>query len=58
MSQQNSYIIMMVGGAGDMARVTTKMMLSLFEEGQIVIADIDLDKAKHVAALFGTPQVP
>lgn len=49
---------MMVGGAGDMARVTTKMMLSLFEEGQIVIADIDLDKAKHVAALFGTPQVP
>ena len=49
---------MMVGGAGDMARVTTKMMLSLFKEGQIVIVDIDLDKAKRVAALFGTPQVP
>ncbi len=57
MGEKESFKIVMAGGAGDMARVSARMMLALLDDCRIVIADLDAAKAERVAKLYGTPQV-
>jgi saccharopine dehydrogenase-like NADP-dependent oxidoreductase len=49
--------IVVLGGAGDMARVAVDRLVTLVEDGQFVIADLDGDKAQRVARGFASPRV-
>jgi saccharopine dehydrogenase-like NADP-dependent oxidoreductase len=46
--------IAVIGGAGDMARVAEEKLLSICEGCRLVIADIDLDKAREAAERLDT----
>jgi len=56
-ADKEAHKIMMVGGAGDMSRVSIQKLLNLSEACQITIADINRDKAERVARLYQTPRV-
>ena len=49
--------IVVVGGAGDMARVAAEKLLETAGDCTIVLADRNVDKAEKVARSFGSPYV-
>ncbi|MBW2255004.1 MAG: saccharopine dehydrogenase NADP-binding domain-containing protein [Deltaproteobacteria bacterium] len=49
--------IVVVGGAGDMARVTVRKLLGLSDSHHMVLADLDAEKAERVAGSFGSNRV-
>ncbi len=46
--------VVVVGGAGDMARVAVTKLLILVEDCEILLADFDVEKAKQRAEGFGS----
>ena len=49
--------IVVLGGAGDMARVAVDRLVTLVEDGQFVIADLDGVKAQRVARGFASSRI-
>lgn len=51
------YRIAIIGGAGDMAQVAARTLLSLVADCRLVLADFDVEKAGKVAASYASPDV-
>ncbi len=51
------YRITIIGGAGDMAQVAARTLLSIVEDCRLMLADYDLARAEKVAGHYGTSRV-